>query len=154
RQPPPKGQDGAAAEADVGLMYVQKGLRWIPSYRIVIDEATSEGGEHCGTARLELQATLVNELADLENIAVNLVIGVPSFAFADTLDPISMQEQVAQLSPYFQSNSNTRFALSNAIMSQTARMGEYRADAGGAGPMGPQWPAEDAALAGDQRDEL
>ena len=67
-------------EATVGMAYVQKGIRWIPSYKIDIDGS--------GNAVVKLQATIINELADLENVKANLVIGVPSFAFKDTPDPI------------------------------------------------------------------
>lgn len=76
-----------------------------------------------------MQATLLNELTDLEKVTANLVIGVPSFFFKDTPDPISLQQSFAQLSAYFQESQRTGFALSNALMSQTARMG----DVGGAG---------------------
>ena len=57
----------AGKEADVGLMYVQRGLRWIPSYKIAIDGK--------GTAAVRLQATIINELADLDDVTANLVIG-------------------------------------------------------------------------------
>ena len=96
--------------ATVGMVYVQRGIRWIPNYRVDID------GE--GNAIIKLQATLINELADIENINVHLVIGVPTFAFEDTPDPISLQETVAQLSRHFRRDSQTAFALSNMIMSQ------------------------------------
>ena len=39
------------------MMYVQKGLRWIPGYRSTLDGK--------GKAAIKLQATLVNELTDL-----------------------------------------------------------------------------------------
>ncbi|KAA0215185.1 MAG: hypothetical protein DYG94_09650 [Leptolyngbya sp. PLA3] len=103
-------------QADVGMMYIQKGLRWIPSYRVtILDE---------DTARVELQATLVNELADLQDVSAHLVVGVPAFAFAHTIDPIALQQQVAQLGPYFDRADQTGYAMSNAIMAQTARMAE------------------------------
>ncbi|HUW19138.1 MAG TPA: hypothetical protein VMW16_07545 [Sedimentisphaerales bacterium] len=98
--------------ADVGMAYVQLGIRWIPSYRVEIDGT--------GNAVIELQATLINELTDLRDVTANLVIGVPTFAFKDQVDPISLQRTVAQLSPYFRADSRTAFALSNAIMSQSA----------------------------------
>jgi hypothetical protein len=111
--------DGQPAEkARVGMAYLQRGIRWIPSYRIAIDGK--------GTARVQLQATLLNELADLANVKANLVIGVPTFAFKDTVDPISLQQAVAQLSPYFDQSSDMSHMLSNSMMTQTARMGEYR----------------------------
>lgn len=105
--------------ARVGLVYLQKGVRWIPSYKITIDGK--------GNAVVKLQATLINELTDLEDVTANLVIGVPTFAFKDTPDPIALQQAVAQLSRYFQPGAMAAHAFSNAIMTQTARMGEYRA---------------------------
>ena len=99
-------------EAEVGLVYLQRGLRWIPGYRVELDAA--------GGATVKLQATLVNDLVDLEDAEVNLVVGVPSFAFAGTVDPIALQKEAAQLSPYLQPQSQTNFAFSNAIMTQAA----------------------------------
>src|SRR5207247_3866842 len=71
-----------AKSASVGLFYLQKGVRWIPNYKIEID------GQ--GSALVKFQATLLNELADLEDVSVNLVVGVPTFAFKDTVDPIAL----------------------------------------------------------------
>lgn len=99
-------------EAEVGLLYLQRGVRWIPSYNVSIDGK--------GQAVVKLQATLINELADMNDITVNLVIGVPSFDFKDNVDPIALQQTAAQLSPYFQQNSQTAYGLSNAIMTQRA----------------------------------
>ncbi len=110
----------AAPAAQVGMTYLQKGLRWIPHYKVNID------GQ--GQATVTLQATLLNELADLKDVTANLIIGVPSFDFKSTVDPISLREVAAELSPYFQEASQTAYAMSNSIMIQTqsARMGEYR----------------------------
>lgn len=101
--------------ANVGLVYLQKGIRWIPSYKITLDGR--------GNAVVRLQAILLNELTDFQNVTANLVIGVPTFAFKDTLDPISLQRTSAQLSQYFQQGDRAQM-LSNAIMSQSARMTE------------------------------
>lgn len=98
--------------AQVGMVYLQKGLRWIPSYRLSLDAG--------GRAAVKMQATLVNEMVDLDNTTVNLVIGVPSFAFKDTLDPLALQNTLARLSPLFDTNSRSANALSNAIQSQVA----------------------------------
>lgn len=103
--------DGAPQrDAEVGFAYLQKGLRWIPSYRVEIDGA--------GRAVVKLQATLVNDLADLEDVTTHLVIGVPSFAFADTPDPVGLERAAAELSRGFQNDGRTPYALSNAIMTQ------------------------------------
>lgn len=105
-------------EAEVGLVYLQKGLRWIPSYRISIDGA--------GQASVKLQGTLVNELADLDDVTAHLVVGVPSFAFEDAPDPIGLQKAVAELSQSFRRDARTAFAFSNAIMSQQLDSGRGR----------------------------
>lgn len=105
-------KDKTAEKANVGMVYVQRGVRWIPNYRVEIDGK--------GNAAVKLQATLINELTDLENVTAHLVIGVPTFAFQDTPDPISMQETVARLSRYMQPSSQSAYAFSNAIMSQRA----------------------------------
>lgn len=128
------GQARAAKSARVGLFYLQRGVRWIPGYKVELD-----GNGH---AAVKLQATLLNELADLEDVSVNLVVGVPTFAFKDTLDPMALQQGLAQLSPYFQTAAGGRNSLvasqfSNAIMSQ--RVSEYRGapgpgEGGGLGP--------------------
>ncbi|MBN2399836.1 MAG: hypothetical protein JXI33_05780 [Candidatus Aminicenantes bacterium] len=99
-------------ETVVGLVYLQRGLRWIPAYRIELD---GNGG-----VTLKLQATLVNDLTDLEDASVNLVVGVPNFVFADLVDPIALEKETAALAPRLQSRSQTNFAFSNAIMTQVA----------------------------------
>ena len=109
--------------AEVGMAYVQKGIRWIPNYRIELDGK--------GKANVKLQATLLNEMTDLENATVHLVIGVPTFYFKDTQDPIALSQAMAHLSPYFQTDASTQFALSNSMMTQVARGGEMRGGGGG-----------------------
>jgi hypothetical protein len=136
-----------AKRADVGLMYLQRGVRWIPNYKVAIDGK--------GKAVVRLQATVINEMTDLSDVTANLVIGVPSFAFAGTPDPIALQQTAAQLSQYFiqpgavGSNGNldnASFAFSNSIMTQSARMGEVRQRR--PGPAVPQ-DAGQADLIGD-----
>ncbi len=95
---------------DMGLLYLQKGLRWIPAYKFVID---GQGG-----VTVQLEATLINELADLDDVTANLVVGVPTFDFAETADPIGLGQTVAQLSAVFRRDAQTQYAFSNAIMSQ------------------------------------
>ena len=106
-------------DVEVGMVYVQRGIRWIPNYRIDIDGK--------GNATIKLQATIINELADVEDVKAHLVIGVPKFAFEDTPDPISLQQTVAQLSSHFRPDSQAAYAFSNMIMTQ-AEMSVRRVD--------------------------
>jgi hypothetical protein len=134
-----------ARSADVGLLYLQKGLRWIPNYKVDID------GE--GRARVKLQGTLINELADLENVTAHLVIGVPRFMFEDTPDPMSLQEAAAQLSQYFRRDSRTAQGFSNALMTQAPiALEELRVSAGDvAGPVDVAGPE---VVAGAENEDL
>ena len=96
--------------AKVGIVYLQKGLRWIPNYKVTIDGR--------GKAAIELQSTLINDLTDLEDVTVHLVIGVPTFAFADMVDPISLQQVAAEVSRGVRRRDRTAQSFSNAIMTQ------------------------------------
>lgn len=129
----------AAATADVGMTYLQKGLRWIPQYRVTLQPG--------GQALVELEATLLNELIDLDGVTAHLVIGVPSFAFEETLDPLALDQTLDQLSSYFrkaQAGGGVSSHFSNAIMlqTQTMRMGDYRSAAPEAAGGGGEVPAE------------
>ena len=106
--------------ASVGMVYVQRRVRWIPNYRVDIDGR--------GNAVVKLQATIINELTDVEDVNAHLVIGVPRFAFENTPDPISLQETVVQLSTHFRSDSQTAYAFSNMIMTQQAAMPTRQAE--------------------------
>jgi len=114
------GQPGPRAR--VGMVYLQNGVRWIPSYRVDIDGA--------GQARIRLQATLVNELADLNDVTASLVIGVPSFQFEDQIDPIALQAAAARLAPELPQVQRLRYAFDNAIQTQVAQPGWYEPASG------------------------
>lgn len=105
--------DGGGGGAKVGVIYVQKGFRWIPSYHIEID------GE--GKAAVKMQATLVNDLIDFEGATVNLVVGVPKFAFAGMKDPIALQNQAPQvaMAQGYNEQAFLSNALGNSLMTQT-----------------------------------
>jgi hypothetical protein len=104
-------------EAEVGMVYIQKGIRWIPDYRIeLLDD---------GMARISLQGTIINDLVDADNADFRLVVGVPSFIMKEDLSPMSLREVGLQLSTYFapprRGDPGNQYAyLSNAIMSQVA----------------------------------
>jgi hypothetical protein len=125
-----------AKEAEVGMFYLQRGLRWIPSYKVTIDGK--------GSAVVKLEASVINELADLENVTAHLVVGVPTFAMQNTIDPIALQQTMANLSQYMRPDGGSQQLLnySNAIMSQVASntAGRYMAREAAARPadLGPE----------------
>jgi len=129
-------------DAAVGMVYLQKGLRWIPSYKVNLDGK--------GNAVVKLEATLVNELADMTDVTAQLVVGVPTFAFKDMIDPMALQQALARLASSFDQGALTGSRLSNAIMSQVAAPVSAEGRGGGepapAADLGPE-------LTGSQKNE-
>jgi hypothetical protein len=101
----------SSTEARVGMIDVEQGLRWIPDYKISLDGK--------GHARLKLQATLVNDLIDLDDVETQLVVGVPSFIADGENDPIALRKTLSDVTNRLDQNSAMRSAFSNAIMTQT-----------------------------------
>ncbi len=99
--------------ATVGYLALESGLRWIPSYKVDLLDG--------GKAHVRLQATIVDDLTDLDDVDVDLVIGVPTFAFSDTLDPIALGAAVAQVAQRMPRGSYAGQMLSNAIQTQVER---------------------------------
>jgi hypothetical protein len=98
---------------NLGIAALERGIRWVPNYRLSLLNATE--------ARLELEGLLINELTDLKNSEVNFVVGVPHFFFQDTVSPLSLNQAFAGVSQYFAGEN--RNALTNSISSR-AKMGE------------------------------
>ncbi len=103
---------GGGEGAKVGVMYVQRGLRWIPAYKLELDGK--------GSAAVQFEATLVNDLVELERATVHLVVGVPKFTFEGMVDPISLQQEAAQVARQTRDQSMVSNFLSNSLMTQTA----------------------------------
>lgn len=99
---------------NLGIAALERGIRWIPAYRVEVK------GSPVKEAKLELEAMLINELADLQNSEVYFVVGVPHFLFQETMSPLSMNTAFAGVSSYFQSGTrnNRRDSYSNAVMTQ------------------------------------
>lgn len=108
-------EPGVADPVPLRFMYVQKGLRWIPEYRVDLLADKK--------ARIALQATVVNDLADLKDVNVSLVVGIPNFMMKDTLSPLALREAAARVAQGLRYDN--RFD-SNAISTQIASYSEPR----------------------------
>ena len=87
---------------NLGLAALERGIRWIPAYRVEVK------GSPIKEAKLELEADLINELADLNDTEMYFVVGVPHFLFDDTMSPLSMNTAFAGVSGYFQGGRDVR----------------------------------------------
>ena len=121
--------DAGAELVPIRFIYVQKGLRWIPEYRVELLPEKK--------VRIALQGTVVNDLADLRGVHASLVVGIPNFMLKESLSPMALRHAAAGLAQYFQADNRLGNDLSNAIMTQVARFDERR-------PAGP--PAPDPSL--------
>ena len=95
-------------------MYFCPGIQWIPTYRI-------ELGRKKKMARIALQAEILNEVEDLEEVPIHVVVGVPNFRFRSVISPFSLEavlrNALTQASPQLMSQVHT---FGNAIFSQRA----------------------------------
>jgi hypothetical protein len=134
----------AGQSVGLGIAALERGIRWIPAYRI------EPKGEPVTEAKLELEAMVINELADISNAEFYFVVGVPHFLYKDLLSPLSMRETFAGVSSYFNVSQNQ---YSNAIMTQSSRAGELRSSAG-ASAGGDATVPEEQSLPAMSADEL
>jgi hypothetical protein len=129
---------GAAdGQLELGYQFLQKGIRWIPSYRIeLVDEKT---------AQLVLQGEVVNDIQDLDGATLQLVVGVPNFVSGDLLSPLAYVSEMPRLSVFFQppsADGRRSGYYSNYMASQRvdnlSNVGTWNAGAaGGSAPEAP-----------------
>ncbi len=97
---------------NLGVAALERGIRWIPAYRVEVK------GDPIKEAKLELEANVINDLADLNNSEINFVVGVPHFLFQDTVSPLSINTAFAGVSSNFRRRDVNQY--SNAITSQVS----------------------------------
>jgi len=94
--------------ATVGIAALERGMQWIPAYRVEVK------GTPVNEAKLELEAVLVNDMADLTDAEVYFVVGVPHFMFQNEISPLSLNQTFAGVSGNLRNMSQT---FSNSMMS-------------------------------------
>ena len=121
--------DGVAdnQKINLGIAALERGIRWIPAYRVEVK------GEPIKEAKLELEAMLVNDLADLKNSDVYFVVGVPSFLFQNEVSPLSLNAAFAGVNTGFRRDQS----LSNAIMTQRSAGEQVQFDGDDISPTSP-----------------
>ncbi len=135
--------DMSDKDVEVVLNYFGPGIRWIPTYRI-----TLENDEQC---HLMMQAVVLNEAEDLDDIPMDLVVGVPNFRFKQIISPMSLEatlrNPLQQIAPQLESQT-----LGNVVMTQ--RMG-YMPESGPAiGGTPSTVPALPSELSGEGSQDL
>ena len=95
------------------VRYLAKGLGWFPAY--VFDISDSD------TVSVRATAEVVNELADLDGVQLELVVGSPHTAFADVESPLGGADDLGDLFRAIDSGASGRFYRSDHS-GQTATM--------------------------------
>ncbi len=123
--------EGGAAPRRLTLLYFRPGIRWIPTYRIEVPGEDEVGDAR---ARIGLQAEILNEAEDIENAAVDLVVGVPNFRFREVVSPFVLEkvlrDALAEAAPQLMGQSgmsNAQFATRGGER-RTARDGRAPAE--------------------------
>lgn len=75
-------------EVGLGLSYLQKGISWVPSYLVNLEDSKK--------ARITMKSTLINDAEDLENVDIFFVVGYPNFLYADVISPMALEESITQ----------------------------------------------------------
>ncbi len=83
------GKDASGKQVSLTLFYFTAGLRWIPTYRV--------SGELKDKADLALQGEILNDVTDIDDAALDLVVGVPNFRFKDTLSPLTLEQTLRRV---------------------------------------------------------
>ncbi len=113
---------GAAGQT-LRVQSLARGIAWAPSYIVELLD-----GER---ARLIVRAEIVNDLEDLDRVAVSFVTGYPNVRFANVDDPIGLRGDLAAFLAALQGEGGT-YGARGGVMSQMAyKDDEERRDTGG-----------------------
>jgi len=113
---------GGGEKTNLTLGYLEHGLGWTPSYLISLTDDK--------TAQITMQAVVVDDAEDLKDADVFFVVGVPNFAYSDTLSPMSLQQNLlAFMKDAERRDTGSYRASSNAIGGQVVvadEMSDFR----------------------------
>ena len=113
---------GGSAKEKLTMGYLEHGLGWTPSYLISMLDDTN--------AQINMQAVVTNDAEDIQNAELFFVVGVPNFAYADTLSPMSLQQSLMDFMKDTERDSRKAYgAFSNAIHGQLVSFDEKASEA-------------------------
>jgi len=112
----------AARGEKIDLTYLARGITWAPSYRIDISDPK--------TAGLSAKALVINEVADMDGVHLDLVTGFPNIQFGEVNSPVAMSQDLegflkALTSGRSESRSRAHMVQQQAVLHNVARFNEY-----------------------------
>ncbi|HMO13724.1 MAG TPA: hypothetical protein PKD64_08250 [Pirellulaceae bacterium] len=110
--------DSPNQEVSLSILYFRPGVRWIPTYRIALNQTDGKK-----MADISLQAELLNEAEDLQDVAIDLVVGVPNFRFKSVVSPLVLEsvlrDALSEAAPSLMGQMASN-RISNSMFSQRA----------------------------------
>ncbi len=79
--------EGSPEGGKLGIHYLTRGITWAPSCSVDITDAEK--------ARMLVNAEIINEIGELEDVTINFVSGFPNFQFSEVVSPIALQGNLA-----------------------------------------------------------
>ncbi len=104
----------AAGGEEVAVSYLARGVTWSPSYFIDLSDPK--------TARLSAKALVINEVADLDGVTLELISGFPNIGFADVSSPMAMGQSLADFLNALSRGADERRRRPSHVMAQQAVM--------------------------------
>lgn len=112
---------GASGHANLTMGYLEHGLGWTPSYLVsLVDDKT---------AKITMQAVLVDDAEDLKEADMFFVVGVPNFAYANVPSPMALQQSLLDFMQSASRRDDVNSRYSNALMGQMTIGGAIGLDA-------------------------
>jgi hypothetical protein len=113
---------GGSAKEKLSMGYLEHGLGWTPSYLISLTDDTN--------AQITMQAVVTDDAEDLQNAQLFFVVGVPNFAYSNTLSPMSLQQSLVDFMKDAERDEDRKKsfgAFSNALGGQLAMLDKAEA---------------------------
>lgn len=114
------GKEHAGKIANLQVFYFAKGIKWVPTYRLLEPDAHE--------AKLVLHGEIVNELEDIHNAKVGLVVGVPNFRFKGEVSSLSLEAALREVLPVYGESGGRMRAESRRLASQSLSNNAYFQD--------------------------
>jgi len=118
------------------------GVTWVPAYLIDLSDPT--------TARFSAHAEIMNEIADFDDVKVQLVTGFPNLRFADIQSPVGMSQSLSDFLRSLSGSGGSGGGGRSMLMNQVALTGNSRSDA----EMSAVVPGYSAAVEGQTAEDL
>lgn len=100
--------DKPADNMNLQEVYMTGGINWLPSYYLRLKDDKN--------ARIEMKATLENEVEDLKDAEVELVVGAPQMKYSGMADPMTYDYITISAGD---APSALRYRMSNAAVTQS-----------------------------------